>query len=646
MKQKYFIFLCFNFIYITAAFSQIVNEGALKIEPLTIVYFGDEYTNKSTATHNNEGNLYLNSNFINNGITTSASGTTSFESASVQYISGSSNGVNFYNLELNNSSLGVSIANSFGLFVENIVTLTAGDLRLVGEAQLVQKNNVVNSGSGKLLRDQQGVSSTTAYNYWSSPVNNGGSFALNGGLFDGTDSGINSFSSQQVLFNSGSPYNGVPATVDGSGNVTTPLAISTQWLYKNPAASGWNAINQNTSLVPGEGYTMKGTGGVNQNYVFKGTPNNGDYSFAIAAGQSILLGNPYPSALDSWQFIIDNLDVLDKIEFWVDGGSPSHYLADYLGGYAIRNLTTGVAPSVISSIDGLGGALGLEPERYIAVGQGFIVEATDVGTSVIFNNAQRFFKTEILPLDESNFYKTASSKTQEDINSFIRIGYEDPEGFHRQLALGFLPNSPADINYNRGYDAIMSGSREDELFYIIENDLTKKYVIQGVGAFDDTYEFPLGLIIEEEGIHTIMLDAVENFNEKVYLKDVVLDTIYNLSAANFTPNLPAGEYLDRFKLVFKPKEVIVIEEEIVLEEEIYTNMIVFYNKNNSIIINKPNELKLNNVFIFNMLGQQLVKVTTNLLSQTQISIPFEFKKGMYLVLVESEGVKKTYKIVN
>ncbi len=638
MKQKYFIFLCFNFIYITTVFSQIVNEGALKIEPLTIVYFGDEYTNKSTATHNNEGNLYLNSNFINNGITTSASGTTSFESVSVQSISGSSNEVNFYNLELNNSSLGVSIANSFGLFVENIVTLTAGDIRLVGEAQLIQVNNVSNSGTGKLLRDQQGVSTTTAYNYWSSPVNNGGSFTLNGGLFDGTDSSINSFTPQQVLFNSGSPYNGVPATVDGSGNVTTPLAISTQWLYKNPAASGWNAINQNTSLVPGEGYTMKGTGGVNQNYVFKGTPNNGNYSFTIAAGQSILLGNPYPSALDSEKFINDNLAVFELIEFWVDGGSPSHYLADYLGGYAIRNLTTGVAPSVISSIDGLGGALGLVPERYIAVGQGFIVEATDVGTSVVFNNAQRAFITETS--GTSVFYKNSSSKIAEDANSFIRIGYEDPEGFHRQLALGFLPNSPADINYNRGYDALMSGPREDELFYIIENDLTKKYVIQGVGAFDNTYEFPIGLIIAEEGIHTIMLDAVENFNETVYLKDVVLDTIYNLSAANFIPNLPAGEYLDRFKLVFKPKEVIVIEE------EIYTNMNIFYNKNNSIIINKPNELKLNNVFIFNMLGQQLVKVTANLLSQTQITIPFQFKKGMYLVLVESEGGKKTYKIVN
>lgn len=59
------------------------------------------------------------------------------------------------------------------------------------------------------------------------------------------------------------------------------------------------------------------------------------------------------------------------------------------------------------------------------------------------------------------------------LDSFIKIGYEDPNGSHRQLLLGFLPDSPANLNYNPGYDALMSDPREDELFYIIENDITK-----------------------------------------------------------------------------------------------------------------------------------------------------------------------------
>jgi hypothetical protein len=179
------------------------------------------------------------------------------------------------------------------------------------------------------------------------------------------------------------------------------------------------------------------------------------------------------------------------------------------------------------------------------------------------------------------------------------------------------------------------------LFFIIENDLEKKYVIQGVGAFNEEYEFPLGLIIQEEGVHTIMLDAVENFEHKVYIKDVVLNTVNDVTDSNFIPNLPAGEYLDRFKLVFKAKEQIT-EEEL----DVFTNIQVYYNKNNSVIINKPNDLTIKNVFIYNMLGQQLVKASESSLDEPQISIPFQFKTGMYLVLVESEEGNKTFKIVN
>jgi hypothetical protein len=67
MKQKYITFLCFFFISATAIFSQIVNDGTLQITSSTVVYFGGQYTNN--ATHNNNGYLHLNSDFINNGIT-------------------------------------------------------------------------------------------------------------------------------------------------------------------------------------------------------------------------------------------------------------------------------------------------------------------------------------------------------------------------------------------------------------------------------------------------------------------------------------------------------------------------------------------------------------------------------------------------
>lgn len=638
MKQNFLFFFVLFFLCKSVGYSQIINKGTLKILGSTDVYFGNEYTND--GTHNNDGNLYLKGDFINNGTTTAATtSTTHFtSSAAIQEIKGSANKANFYNLVINNTFKGVSVVNAFELNVANAVTLTNGDLRLVGEAQLVQTHagGSANSGSSKLLRDQQGISTKFGYNYWSSPVNNGGTFALNGGLFYAT---ADQFVPTAFGYTTG---------LDGAVNT-----ISERWLYtyspNNLGYAGWDKIYRNSAINPGEGFTMKGTGVANQNYIFKGMPNDGDYTFTIANGQSALLGNPYPSALDSYKFINDNLLVFDALYFWVDGGSPSHYLAAYKGAYAIRNLWVGVPASIPLGIAGGGGAELTVPTQYIAVAQGFFVEANLAGPAVIFKNSQREFKIE--NGTDSNFYKNAISKNEEKINneniSIIRIGYEDPEKFHRQLALGFLPNSPANINYNRGYDALMSEPREDELFFIIDNDLTKKYVIQGVNAFDENVEFPLGLMMTEAGLHTIMLDAVENFTGKVYIKDVLANITYDLTKGNFCPNLPPGTYLDRFKLVFKDNTATIVAEDINPNLDISVEKTsVYYHQNGSLIVRTKNDLQVKNITVYNTLGQQITKVNENMVGKNVIVIPFQYPKGVYIVVVDSELGKETFKIIN
>lgn len=633
-------------------YAQIVNQGTLNIDSSAIVYFENEYLNESTGIHNNDGDLYLNNNFINDGITTSNSGTTFFKSSvnDILTIAGTKDSIQFYNLEVNINGAtkkGIYVDNNTGIIVANKLNLVSGDLRLASQSQLVQTHSgtdINTIAAGKLLRDQQGTTNVYGYNYLSSPVNNNsGSFSLNGGLFDGTDASINPFSPKQVLFNTGAPYNGVSSVLDGSNNVITPLYINDTWLYIFPQSNlgynGWQKIDKNSLIAPGLGFSMKGIAGVlNQNYVFMGVPNNGDYTFPILAGETMISGNPYPSAIDARKFIQDNLPVFDNIQFWVDGGSASHYLSDYQGGYSVYNLTGGVSPSIISSISGLGSSSGIIPKRYIGVAQGFAIDAITDG-NINFNNSQRVFKTE----DDVNsaFYKSNDQKTSKSnpSNSFIRIGYEDPELFHRQLLLGFLPQSSADLGLNIGYDACIYNFREDELFFIIENDISKNYIIQGVGAFNNTYEFPLGLIINQAGIHTIMLDVVENFANVVYIKDTVLNTTYNLSESKLNLSLPPGEYYDRFKIVFKSEEALNVES------SIENNIQVFY-KTNNIIINNQKLKNIDNVLIYNMLGDKIVQVENKRLKDKQINIPFNYVKGMYLVIVNSESGWKTFKIIN
>ncbi|HCU06597.1 MAG TPA: ABC transporter permease [Holosporales bacterium] len=645
MKQNYLFFFVLFFLCKSLGFGQIVNKGTLKILGSTDVYFGNEYTND--GSHNNDGNLYLKGNFVNNGTTEiPASGTTHFTGSSIQEIKGSSNKVHFYNLVVNSTSSGVSVVNAFELKVANAVTLTNGDLRLVGEAQLLQTHpgTNANTGTGKLLRDQQGITSKFGYNYWSSPVTTtAGTFKLNEGLFyEATDPFVPT------------PF-GFTTGLDGAVNT-----ISERWLYtyapNTTGYAGWVKIYRNSPIKPGEGFTMKGTGAANQNYVFKGLPNNGTYTITLtAAGQSVLLGNPYPSALDADIFITENLDVFDVLYFWVDGGSPTHYLSDYLGGYATLNLTTGTLASALPTtastlIGGIGNMDDRKPPtQYIAVAQGFFVRATGAGTSIVFNNGQRKFMTE--GGTDSYFYKSPNTKSEQKTNpenkSIIRIGYEDPEKFHRQLALGFVPNSPANLNYNRGYDALMSGPREDELFFIIEKDFTKKYVIQGVNAFNENDEFDLGFIIKEEGEHTIMLDGVENFTGKVYIKDMLANITYDLTKGSFNPNLPPGTYLDRFRLVFKDKTATIVAEDLNPDFGISVEKTtVYYHENGSLIVRTKNDLQVNNISIYNMLGQQIKQVNGNMINKNVIAIPFHHPKGVYLVVVESALGKETFKIIN
>lgn len=655
MKKRYLIILCS--VFYLNIFSQIANDGVLHVATSTTVYFGDEYTNN--GIHNSEGNVYFNSNFINNDSTSATSGTTFFNSSAndIQIISGSTNNINFYNLEIDNGLIGVQVVDNFGVFVTNGVNLKTGDLRLSGEAQLIQSHSGTDANtsiSGKLLRDQQGNFSPYAINYWSSPVNNGGTFSISGGVFDGTDSDLNQFAPQQVLFNLGAPFNGVPSIVDEGDIVSTPLTLNSSWFYKYQRGSGtvarWIKINENSPLNPGEGFLMKGTNTSDptQNYVFKGVPNDGLYQFPINIDEYLLLGNPYPSAIDVDEFIKDNISISEggyaandaingTLYYWVDGGSTSHNYSGYYGGYATRNLTSGAPPSVSPiTVGGLGTSeFALPPTRYMAIAQGFFVVGAG-NSNIILKNSQRAFITE--SSGESVHYKTINNKTDTE-NSYVRIGYEDPEGFHRQLVLGFLPNTTANLNYNIAYDALMFGSREDELYFIIENDSEHKYVIQGVGAFDESYEFPLGLKITEEGDHTIMLDSVENFSNTVYIKDNLLNITYNLSQSNFEPNLPTGEYYDRFQLVFQSNNALDINE---FERN---NINVYYDGNNNIIISNQNSIRLTKVSIYNILGQNILQIYNSSLGDNKITVPFRNKEGVYLVKIRSEIGEGTFKIL-
>jgi hypothetical protein len=562
-----------------------------------------------------------------------------------------------------------------------------GIIDLVGESQLIQtEGSIIDIDSGGYIeRDQQGTANGFNYNYWSSSVGPiGGNSATRGTGVSATNANYTIFG----VLNDGT----ISELYDNLNFDTSPYAsdgtppppgfsktISSNWLYKfngpEDDYSAWEKIDEMSSLLPGEGFTMKGTSGsvtisTQQNYVFEGLPNNGDITLSLdnSSGEvERLIGNPYPSAIDATEFILDNMSIADggnntngtifngALYFWDHFGEEnSHYLGEYVGGYATRNLTGGaVAISNDSRINNTSNAgspaVGIKvPGQYIPVNQGFFVKTTidgfdnDNGTSIVtvdggdivFKNSQRVYATE--DGSSSLFLKSSSKKgnkaiaDKKTITPTIKLMYSSPSGYQRQLVLG--ANINASIGFDMGYDAFMADVYKEDMYWELNNS---KLVIQGVDSFNTSQEFPIGLKVNKAGVASIKVDALENIdkNLSLYIEDNDTGEIYKINTNPFNIVLNPGEYTDRFKLVFQSSKNALSTDEI---NESVIDAIVYYDSGleELKIINKGG-IYISSINLYNILGQEIENF--KLKSTKDESVPLNVQIGAYVVKLNTEN---------
>ncbi|GAA4956221.1 hypothetical protein GCM10023314_32470 [Algibacter agarivorans] len=580
-----------------------------------------------------------------------------------------------------------------GLTISHYLELD-GVIDLVGESQLVQsEGSIIDADSGGYIeRDQQGTANGYNYNYWSSSVGPIGgniatrgsgapatntNYSISGVINDGTLSAF-----YQSLLYSSSP--------DGSGSIPPPglaRTISTAWLYKFYGAAdnyyAWAKIDETSPLLVGEGFTMKGTSGAvsisaEQNYVFKGLPYNGNITLELdktLGDVERLIGNPYPSAIDATEFILDNMSIADggnnatgtifngALYFWDHFGEEnSHNLGDYVGGYATRNLTGGAVAisndSRINSTSNAGSAaVGTKvPGEYIPVNQGFFVSTaldgfdndnstpllTVDGGDIVFKNSQRVFATE--DGSTSLFLKSRSKKESKSITSTkddtprIKLIYSSPLGYHRQIVIGADIN--ASIDFDMGYDAFMADVGEEDMYWTFNDN---KFVIQGVDKFDENQEFSLGLIVKEAGIARIKVDELENIDDSMllFIKDKITGETYNINNDSFDVFLESGSYNDRFNLVFQQSNGKLNLNEI---DHINNYVTVYYDVTSSElkILNK-NNMYLSSIDLYNILGQNIKSVKLN--SSKDESIEINTSSGAYIIKINTENGELNKKII-
>ena len=548
-----------------------------------------------TLTINNLSKLNLSGNWSSNGNFIPSNSTVTFNNSILnqyQNITDNNNQLTFYNLILNtsNGSKGVSISTNFGLYVSNNLDLISGDIRFNGSSQLIQTklgvstNSIV--GSGKIYKDQQGQSNVYNYNYWSSPVGTNGTYTVASVLKDGT----NPTNPQNI--NWISSYNGLP---------TSPISLSNYWIFKyqnvSNSVANWSYIGPNGTMNAGNGFTLKGSGCATpkQNYTFVGKPNNGLITYSIAGSNLNLSGNPYTSALDSHQFIDDNVSSLSgTLYFWEHYDTNStHILANYQGGYATLTKTGGTAPVAPLGISNLGSSPRI-PNRFIPVGQGFFVVANATGGNITLNNNQRSFVTETN--SNSNFmFKNNSDSVKRSNYKKIKLGFTDVSNLiHREILVGFM-NQNASENLDYGYDGEQIDTQNNDIYFIVNN---KKLNIQGLGNFNLNTIIPLGIKIGTTGIVEIRTDSLENFNsqETIYIYDNQTHIYHEIKNSIVSLNLNQGTYNNRFSLRFFNNNEFT-------KTSLSTTNIKATISNNKFSFENLNSLK--SVALYNLLGQKV-----------------------------------------
>lgn len=536
------------------------------------------------------------------------------------------------------------------MYVKDRVLFVAGDIHLEEnhdpeteagiylrkEGQLIQgeKDLNQNSGNGHISVFQEGTANAFNFNYWSLPVS--------------VNAGGENFTNYiyEPLAKTNSRKVNITNAYEGKAD---PLEISRHWIYKFSGGEydDWDFIGNNFDLLPGEGFTMKGVTGKNENviegvknnpgnrqrYDFRGIPNDGKISIPIKFGEILLSGNPYPSALNLKKFLTENKAITGIAYFWDFSETvTSHYLEEYEGGYgAYSPGADAYAPAVFKTYDRDGnetettGETGAAYAReHSPIGQGFMLMGND-NSQVVFKNSHRIFVQE----------NTQSSQFRKRENTIpkIKLNIEFNELYTRQLILAFRED--ATTGPDHAMDAKSFGALTSDAAWVIEDQL---YLIN-VQPFDKEQKIPIGISVEKESRIKFSIENLENFSsEEIFLLDAKENSYQDLKSSDFEIKLPAENYMDRFYLSFmeeteKPEsgENNFLDEVLPKEE-----ILISYDKNLHQVEVLANDL-LDQIELYNLTGGLILTKRIYENQQYYYFYTGKLKEAVYIVKVKTRG---------
>ena len=241
----------------------------------------------------------------------------------------------------------------------------------------------------------------------------------------------------------------------------------------------------------------------------------------------------------------------------------------------------------------------------------------------------------------------------------IRLDYNAPNGASRELVLAFTSDNAATDGVDYGYDAAVYAPFSNDLNWLIDSN---RYVIQGVGEFQNTSQYLFGLYSEVSGEASITLSSLENFNTtiNVYIFDALLNTYTNINDTPFVSTIDAGDYTDRFYIAFMEPEVVIDTDDVTdvtidsfdasgTNDEIFTPTLVlpkkklklsYFENSNRLNLSFDTEASIKSITIYNYKGNTLQSIQS--INNNKIDIPLNtLDKNLILhIKTETETIVK------
>lgn len=515
-------------------------------------------------------------------------------------------------------TLTVKTGNSLTIVDDITNETTASSFVVESDANLKQNNDAAVNSANLTVRRNANLK-RLEYNYWGAPV---------------TGQMLKSFSPNTVNSRF-MTYNESDDLFYAVANpVTTPFTVGKGYAIR--------ADNTYPTTLPRQVFNGQFVGAINNGVIT--TPINCTSCTATTNGFN-LIGNPYPSNLDFSLLQSANSSLIYNTYYvWTNNSyNPAMQGSSYPGSGIINNYSVYTALGGLAAPYGFTGLgtnnpvntndpLGtptcpscMVPNKFIKVGQGFIVKAKTAGT-LTFNNSMRSTDASSL------FFNKNSNAKEAEIDRFW-ISLQTPLDFVSPILLGYA--SGATNDYELDYDAELLSEGSDS-FYSLLN--TQKLAIQGRYPFTTSDVIPLGANFYTTGTYVIRLDDKDGIfanGQAIYLKDKLLNTTVNLQDGNytFTTNV-TGAVLNRFEILYNYTGTLGTDTQIKKE-------LLVYKQGNYFVIESPDVMNV--IRLYDASGNLITERKPK--SKTTRIETIRLINGVYVIDIDTTNKKYTKKVI-